>query len=289
MRCEPFTNQRLFRLYEHVRDTLNDFKTMGGDIGSGMGEACLKDKERTATLMDKVWTLTTPGQEVADLGAGSGILGLTALLREAKHVHFVDQNPYLTSMIHFLATTMGFDNDRFSVNAGDAASIALAPGTRLDHVICELIGTGLIGESQVQAVQNLVGKGYTHTGTIYTPESSVSTVELVDVHSRALTQPVPYSTVRFSSETAAGVQTSVTVRGVREGVAASALIRTELEYHDGSRTGAFKNLCKPRKALLVREDKPSWDILVEPGTQLELRIEYAFGQRQMPKVFVQAH
>ena len=55
--------------------------------GSALG--CARDRDRTLTLMGKVFNLTQPGDTVIDLGAGLGVLGMAALAKGAEHVYFV--------------------------------------------------------------------------------------------------------------------------------------------------------------------------------------------------------
>ncbi len=74
---------------------------------------------------------TTPGSSVLDLGCGSGILSIAALVLGARHAVAVDIDPKAVGVAYENAELNGIGKDRYTVRAGDVLS---------DRVLAEELG-----------------------------------------------------------------------------------------------------------------------------------------------------
>ncbi|UOO38233.1 50S ribosomal protein L11 methyltransferase [Oscillospiraceae bacterium CM] len=89
-----------------------------------------------------------PAKNVLDLGCGSGILAITALLFGAEHAVCCDMADDAATVCLENAALNGLSPDRLSVRAGDALSpdflIALTGGRRFDIVFANIIADVII-------------------------------------------------------------------------------------------------------------------------------------------------
>jgi precorrin-6B methylase 2 len=98
--------------------------------------AYIKDSVRLDRFRAAIRTIVKPGDRVADLGSGSGILGLLCLQAGAAHIDFIDQS----AMIDVARQTVrraGF-GDHASFISGRSQHVDLPE--RVDVVVCDHVG-----------------------------------------------------------------------------------------------------------------------------------------------------
>ena len=91
--------------------------------------------------------LTAPGMRVLDLGCGSGILGIGALLLGAERCLGCDVDPKAPDVATANAALNGFGADRFRVFAGDLladAGLRRELGTHYDLVLANIVSDVII-------------------------------------------------------------------------------------------------------------------------------------------------
>lgn len=101
----------------------------------------------TRMCLCQVEKLTKPGDRVLDLGCGSGILGIAALLFGASHVCGCDIDPKAPDVALSNASLNGFDKNIFDIRAGDLikdASLRKSLGTGYDLVLANIVADVII-------------------------------------------------------------------------------------------------------------------------------------------------
>lgn len=272
----PFLNDELRDLYKEISSIDNSHAP------TGVARLCFRDKERTAFLMNEVYMLTDSGQRVIDLGAGTGVLGFAAFLAGAYHVTFVDNDPQNINFIRCVASSLGYERGSYRVEKKDAKSVKLPMKKPYDHVICEIIGTGLIGEDQVRVIKNV--QKYVTEDVLYTPLSATSYIELVDDKGNPLTDQVVYDNLVFSDDLPDGINTVVEVKVIKDGIAKIAHICTELGYESGNKSRELGSLCKPRELMLSLNGEKFVNVAVKTGDTIKLGINYEYGVRHLPYI-----
>ncbi len=109
----------------------------------------MQDDIRTAALMKMIETLVRPGDVVADVGTGTGILAILALRAGAARVHAIDASPIVR-----LARRLAEDNgvaDRMLCHEADAAQVDV--GEQVDVVFSECLGNFAFGDGMWRALQ----------------------------------------------------------------------------------------------------------------------------------------
>lgn len=290
-RKRQFDNIELERLYNQILEDYRYFN-QHEPFTSGLGISSLEDTDRSITLMNKIYGQTQKGDVVIDLGAGTGVLGLTALLKGADKVYFIDINPQLTNFISFLATSRGYEDDKYQVIAADVTKpeqyvdkIELPEGRKINQILCELINSGLMLEPQVAAVKNIRDSKLCSDNVTCTPSCATNYIHLSDENNNPLTEKVKYSEVDFLSSASDGVNGALQLKITRDGVAHNAVITTDLYYPDGDVTGAFEKLCKPRK-LNLTNDIGNKTFSVKKNQNVELALQYEYGCKKLPDVKV---
>src|SRR3989344_3111474 len=230
---------------------------------------CLKDSKRTLTLMGIISKHTQKGQIGVDLGAVTGILGLTFLNAGGKFVHLVDSSGDSVDFIEDLARRLGFSS-RIGVYEGDATMFR--PKSEIDFVIAELIDTGLAEEPFVQAVIDI--RNLTHRDTVYVPQKAVSTIAIYHNNQR-LSEEKIYDSFDATSDQRTCVNRRVQVRIIQNGIPTRATLRTELYYRNGQSTSEFNSLCVPRFVHLYPKGE------VEKDDKITISIRYGYGERNI--------
>ena len=108
----------------------------------------MQDDVRTEALKAMIDALVQPGDVVADVGTGSGILALLACRAGASRVHAIDPSPIVQ-----LAERVAADNglaDRVVFHQADAATVEL-PGP-VDVVFSECLGNFAFGDGMFVAL-----------------------------------------------------------------------------------------------------------------------------------------
>ena len=101
----------------------------------------------TRMCLTALETLTVPGMRVLDLGCGSGILGIGALLLGAERCLGCDVDPKAPDVAAANAALNGFGADRFRVLAGDLladAGLRRALGTGYGLVLANIVSDVII-------------------------------------------------------------------------------------------------------------------------------------------------
>ena len=96
----------------------------------------------TRMCLEAVQTLVQPGSRTLDLGCGSGILGIAALLFGASAVVGCDIDPKAPDVACSNAALNGFGSDIFQIYAGDVlsdASLRRLLGTGYDLVLANIV------------------------------------------------------------------------------------------------------------------------------------------------------
>jgi len=110
----------------------------------------------TKLCLEAVERLAKPGQVVLDLGCGSGILSIAALLLGAKHVTACDIDPKAPDVVRSNAALNGISDEALTVLCGDV----LAPGDLRDR----------LGETQYDLIlANIVADVIIALSTFITP------------------------------------------------------------------------------------------------------------------------
>jgi SAM-dependent methyltransferase len=114
----------------------------------------LEDEVRTKALLAMLDALVRPGDVVADLGSGTGVLAALALRRGAARVHAVEAGPIIR-----LARKMASDNgisDRIVFHEGDAATVELPE--RVDVAVSECLGNFAFGDAMFGALERFAAR-----------------------------------------------------------------------------------------------------------------------------------
>ena len=111
---------------------------------------CLLDQGRTRAFANAIRRTVRPGDVVADLGAGTGVLSMIAAQAGASKVFAVESDPRnVRTLQHTFATNR---LNQIEVIRGDATTCRLPE--KVDVIICEMVATALIEELQVPAMNN---------------------------------------------------------------------------------------------------------------------------------------
>ena len=97
----------------------------------------LSDSRRMERYREAIGSVVKPGDIVADLGTGLGVLAIMAAQAGAAKVYAVDVRPYLMPITQAVIDANGF-SDRILLVEGDATTVALPE--QVDVIINELIG-----------------------------------------------------------------------------------------------------------------------------------------------------
>jgi hypothetical protein len=139
---------------------------------------CLRDVERTQSLLTAIARSVHPGDIVVEAGAGSGILSLAAAGAGAGRVYAVELDPDLARWLALTVASNDLD-DRIAVIAGNALTVELPRA--VDVVIAELIDTGLLDELQIPILNAFHARGVIGPRTRVIPERYTTSLDLVTV------------------------------------------------------------------------------------------------------------
>jgi predicted RNA methylase len=100
------------------------------------------DDARNVALAKSIDEVVRPGDVVADVGAGTGLLAILAARAGASHVYAVERGP-MADVARVLVRRNGFDG---VVEVVAADSRAFAPSHPVDVVLCETLGMAVLDE-----------------------------------------------------------------------------------------------------------------------------------------------
>jgi predicted RNA methylase len=143
---------------------------------------CLKDEARTLAFRAAIRAVVRPGDVVADIGAGTGILSFFAAEAGAERVYAVEMDPVLVAALRRSLELNPSIADRIRVLEGDAAEVDLPKN--VDVVVAELIETGLVDEQQVPVLNALRSREVITPSTRVVPAAYDTTLQLVSAEHR---------------------------------------------------------------------------------------------------------
>ena len=135
----------------------------------------LMDEKRTTKFKLAIEHTVREGDTVVDIGTGSGILALFAVMAGASNVYAIESDP----SNYKAASTVVSDNvmsNVIRVVRGDALQIELPE--KADVVICELMSTALLDEPQIRLMNHAIGK-FTKRGARIIPKRAITYCEFV--------------------------------------------------------------------------------------------------------------
>ena len=247
----------------------------------------LCDENRMKSFFEAIDAVVKPGDVVLDLGSGSGILSMLAA-RKARKVIAVELDPQIaeTSRIFIKNSDYG---DKITLLNADARDIKL--NEKADVVICEMLDTGLIEESQVEvmnyAVENLAKNDF-----IPIPLKAKSYLQLIqanfsfygemislpyfeDKNTRenyeALSDPVEYDNLDFRYTNGTSINKEVFMRANKNGNFNAVRITTVIELMEGMEVFGSPWLNPP----LIIPVRPG---VAKVNDTMKARIEINYGQ-----------
>jgi len=105
------------------------------------------DPQRVGKYWDAISKIVRPGDLVADIGTGTGILAFLALRAGARHVHAIERSPAI-NWARRVATGEGLDT-KITFHAADSRDVTLPP---VDVIVSELIGHIAFEEGMVESL-----------------------------------------------------------------------------------------------------------------------------------------
>ncbi len=131
--------------WEEVRPEDRDKKIIHIDPGTAFGTGM---HETTQLVIRQLRRYLQPGDIMLDVGTGSGILGIAALLLEARHVLGTDLDPCAASAVKENLEANGLDESRFTMILGnliDDAQVQEQAGyDRYDIVTANILADVLV-------------------------------------------------------------------------------------------------------------------------------------------------
>ncbi|MEU2118021.1 50S ribosomal protein L11 methyltransferase [Streptomyces sp. NPDC016459] len=117
--------------------------------------AMLNDHERNDALATALERVIPRGGTVLDIGAGTGLLAMTAVRAGAEHVYSCEANPLMAEVARQVVADEGFA-DRVTVLTcrSDELVVGRELPRRVDAVISEIVDCGLIGEGILPSVRH---------------------------------------------------------------------------------------------------------------------------------------
>ncbi|MDO8648704.1 MAG: 50S ribosomal protein L11 methyltransferase [Candidatus Peregrinibacteria bacterium] len=251
---------------------------------SDMVFQCLIDKKRVSALKKAILKTVKPGDVVVDLGTGTGIMSTFAIDAGAKKVYAVEADAGLCETFENNLKSNGYKG-KIVLIEGDATQIKLPE--KVDVVICEMVATGLIDESQVPVMNNVLQ--YCKPGAKIIISRMQNFVELVNINdsfyghelqviqyeypwdrairSTPLSEKYMYAEIDFSKKNDGGVDVEVPLKINKSGKLNGIRITNKTFLADGSILGSTAAYCMP----LVLPIDP---VEVKKGEALMLRLQY---------------
>lgn len=138
----------------------------------------LSDQARLSAFQQAIAAVVKPEHTVLELGCGTGVLSYLAA-QHAQKVWAVELLPEMVSTSQQLLALNGV-SDRVSVIHADAHDYL--PPEPVDVVICEMLHSGLLYESQLSVLRAFSERYHARFGTLprFLPEATLLGVQLVE-------------------------------------------------------------------------------------------------------------
>lgn len=253
----------------------------------------LRDRERLDGYAEAIRRVVKPGDVVADVGSGSGVLAWLAWRAGARKVHAVESNTNSYRMLLRLVRLNGATGHVIPT-LGDGTQ--WTPPEDVDVVLCELMETGLLHESIAAVMRNV--HAWSRRPRAIVPKSVRLLVEGVrlddDYHGyRApissfryvgegvpLTDLVGYAEYDFEQEAPGErVEAPFTLQAREAGRLDGIQLRTRTVAAPGVEVGEGPAYCTP---IVLTLPEP---IHVEAGQRLRGRLDYDFDYTAHPITF----
>lgn len=253
----------------------------------------LRDRERLDGYAEAIRRVVRPGDVVADIGSGSGVLAWLAWRAGARKVHAVESNTNSYRLLLRLVRLNGASGHVIPT-LGDGTQ--WRPPEDVDVVLCELMETGLLHES-IAAVMRNVGS-WSRQPRAVVPRLARLLVEGVtlddDYHGyRApipsfryvgegipLTDRVAYAEYDFERDAPGErVEAGFTLHARQDGRLDAIQLRTRTLAAPGVEVGEGPAYCTP---IVLTLPEP---FRVHAGQRLEGRISYDFDYTAHPITF----
>ena len=250
----------------------------------------LRDEARTAAWAEGVRRAVRPGDVVADVGSGSGILAWVALQAGAERVFAVEQNTHSYQALLRHVRRNGVEGRIVPVLADGTQ---WRPPRAVDIVVCELMETGLLHESIGAVMRNV--RAWDAPPRAIVPKAVSLRVEGVEARDEFLGWRASFSGWRadgadppltdlveyaaFDFEEAAPperVEARVALRAQRAGTLGGLQLRTLTTVAPGVEAGESPAYCTP---LVLALDEP---IQVEEGERLAATLSYELAYTAEP-------
>lgn len=253
----------------------------------------LRDRARLDGYAEAIRRVVRPGDVVADVGAGSGILSWIAWRAGARKVLAVESNTHSYKRLLRLVRQNGATGHVVPVLSDGTQ---WRPGEPVDVVVCELMETGLLHEPIAAVMRNV--HEWPHRPRAILPKEArllVEGVELDDVYHgyRApmpgfryvgegvpLTDLAPYAAYDFEREAPperADARFVLVAR--RDGLLGGVQLRTRTLVAQGVEAGEGPAYCTP---IALPLDEP---VPVRAGERLAGRLRYDFAYTAEPLTF----
>lgn len=268
-----YTNSELYEaVLKHIKRS-----TFSGDL---LAVKCLKDSERTITLMDTISKTTKTGSVGVDLGAGTGVLSFAFINAGGELVYSVDNSYKCSLFVEHMARELGFEGKVKPVH-GDATKYR--PDHSIDYVMAELVHTGLQSEPVVAAMSNI--RDFVSSSVQFLPAGAISYISFYNLsfsqgrHPIRMSERHPYDSVDFRALSKNTVDCAVEVPITRTGSIDGVLVETELVLPDSTRATNFRTLCPNFQcSVSMNGDNNSTHFPVRVGEKYKIHIKYAYGE-----------
>lgn len=254
----------------------------------------LSDRDRLDGYAEAIRRVVRPGDVVADLGAGSGVLSWLAWRAGARKVYAVESNTHSHSALLRLVRRNGALGHVVAV-LGDGTQ--WRPPEDVDVVICELMETGLLHEPIAAVMRNV--RAWPKAPRQVLPKVARLQVEGVELlHDEfqgyraslsgfryvsegvPVTDRVSYAEYDFEKQAPGeSVQGEVTLRVQRDGLLGGLQLRTRTLVAEGVEVGEGPAYCTP--VVLALEDP----VPVVAGARVLASVSYDFDYTARPLVY----
>jgi len=273
-------DDRILSLYEAVLDALLDFLDQP-ELGLSVenhGILCFLDIERTLFLQTALGrSIVLPSRTCIHLGAGTGILGLTALAFGIDKVILVENDKQCVSFISFFLEKTGYKKRGKTYKKDGKTVILMAEDARtidvpdVDLVICELLETHLISEDQVSALKNISKHA---KDAVFFPSKDELYLSLASKDEKDVTTSLKIGEVDFSRIADEGISFSGELIASRSAKAHYLKLWDVLTFPDGTVCDREFFMMLQRKLIHLK----GWEPQLRKGDRYRAYARFRFGQ-----------